>query len=293
MIVDGLYRKNVCYIVAERLDNGVIEAVGTAFFVYCHAGPNALVHYAVTAAHVIAQDPAYAGYFFRVNRRDGGFEDLPLLHEDWICHPTADLAICHADFIPKFDTFSIPDWEICLSNADPGQDVFFIGLFVYAPGTRTVDALVRFGKVCYPKTEVLNSNGENYKAFLIEGTVIGGASGSPVFLHDEHYVKPEVNPLGIASLSTIQRSRVMASHVRPPLLGVIQGRFRDREWVMEAGIETDSSVDVGAGIAIVTPSEQIPELLAHPRFVAEREAKEKEAERIVRAKGTPKPAGLQ
>jgi hypothetical protein len=271
----------------------VIEPIGTAFFVCCYAGPNALVHYAVTAAHVITKDPAYAGYFFRVNRRDGGFEDLPFLPEDWICHPDADLAICHADFIPKFDTFSIPDREICLSDAAPGQDVFFIGLFVYVPGTRTVDALVRFGKVCYPKTEVLNSNGEYYKAFLIEATVIGGASGSPVYLHDEHYVKPEVNPLGLSSLSTIQRSRVMASRVRPPLLGIVHGSFRDRERVIAGGVETDSAVDVGTGIAVVTPAERIPELLAHPQLVAERQAKEKEAERIARAKGTPKPAGLQ
>ena len=191
MIVDKLYHRSVFYVVGEFVNSegeSSRHPIGTAFCVQQLTAGITAHHYCVTARHVIegeggGSDPI--NLFIRIGVADG-FEDIAIRKEDWICHPETDIAVCIAP--PRLhEYFSHGVFDRAFAEA--GQDVFFIGLFSGAPGEHSVDAIVRFGRVCRERTKIQIPLGASHEikeldAFLIEAHPWPGASGSPVFRDD-------------------------------------------------------------------------------------------------------------
>lgn len=297
MLVDELYRKNVCYIAAEYRENDskdyTIVPVGTAFFVRYVLGSHAF-YYAITARHVIQDthdSSQYRNIFFRVNNPGSRVaRDIPVSYEDWVFHADSDVAVCRANWDASIDVFGLPVGALG-TPATPGHDVFFIGLFERLPGEGSVDAIVRFGKVAHPLTKVPISDfstGRGTKivdAYLVESRSWGGESGSPVFLHDEHYVvAPEPGLYGWRA--DIQQSRVTSTQVEPKVLGLLYGHFEINRSVRSGTVETGDEVDLNSGIAVVIPASKILETLADPRLENYRQ---EAIDRAVREQQTPKP----
>jgi hypothetical protein len=184
MIIDKLYHRSVFYIVREFVDDKsgetFREPIGTAFCVKQFVDQISVEHYVVTAAHVIRDDEDEVGnkeFFLRINGRSG-LEDIPTRSEDWTCHPDTDIAVCLAPAILS-EYFAHGIYDVAFGEA--GQSVFFIGLFSEVPGKHSVDALVRFGRICRERSLVpITVSGEikEVEAFLVESQPWPGASVS-------------------------------------------------------------------------------------------------------------------
>jgi hypothetical protein len=315
MIIDGLYRKNACYIVGEMWSESeqdwVIREQGTAFFVSVRAGYAASAYYAVTAGHVVARDPKIRGIFFRINLLAGGFQDVPSVYEDWALDPDSDVAVCRLTLPPAFEVFAFPMHESYGPfNPQPGHDVFFVGLFQNLPGENSVGAMVRFGKVCLPETTMSiwidGDTSISTNAFLIQATIWGGESGSPVYMYDDYHFMPgeEQEMVRIAYDDgfsdpaydssrfgpQLKSKQVAATDVKPNLVGVVQGRFLVQDPVITDGKETDSVANISTGITAVIPIARITRLLMLPQFIREREEMSERAKKARRLASTPKPA---
>ncbi len=283
MLVDELYRKSVCYVVAERWDENKecyeVLPEGTAFFVVEHV-KTASLYYAVTARHVvegIKRDNKYRNMFFRANTLTRKSLDIPIQYQDWVFHKETDVAVCSISFDPSVDTFPLFVGSLG-ANAVPGHDVFFIGLFSSLPGEQSVNAIVRFGKIAHPLTRVpiadVAGDVRYVDAYLVESRSWGGESGSPVFLYDEHYAKPYRSPLDSELYDYyggIQESRITSSQVRPNLLGLLHGHFEINRHVRTSQGQTTGEVDVNSGIAVVIPASKIIQTLSDPVFEIKRQ----------------------
>src|SRR5437588_1732092 len=82
------------FVCANR--DGVLTPVGTTFLVGLLGEHGAWFTYFVTANHVVRDGTPR---WIRMRRRDGGIDDVDVL-EDWVPHPTADIAAipCGLDF---------------------------------------------------------------------------------------------------------------------------------------------------------------------------------------------------
>jgi hypothetical protein len=293
MLVDSLWLKNVAYIMVDKWDerNSALyrQPAGTAFFVSEIAG-SGRPFYVVTARHVIEcirDDSECLDVFIRVNEYRGTSTDFPIQYEDWIFHPSTDVAVRKFPFSTKFDFWSIANVRGPRHGVFPGHDVFFIGMFNAVPGQIRVEPVVRFGKIALPSTTVpikIGQNDYNVPACLVESRSWGGESGSPVFVYDDAQVKPN-SDLGSAQVDSssfidIQSNRHFAGMIEPELLGLLHGHFEIERPVMYNRQETGTQVDVNTGIAVVIPALAIYETLMDQRLVTDRE--------LMRAKATEK-----
>jgi hypothetical protein len=292
VLIDKIYRNNVCYVTAEcrdrQTDDYNIRPQGTAFFAEEMVGLTAVASYAVTARHLIEdihadQKAGKCGrMFLRVNLHQGGFKDLPVKYEDWIRNPNTDVAVCPVHFKPDVNFFAFSSVAGIRGELRPGYDVFFVGLFQKRPGHDSMDAIVRFGKLALPLTDVdVNLSATETKtvtAYLVESRSWGGESGSPVFLYDQNW-----------EMSSYDTSSVHARDVHPPLLGLLHGHYEiDREVQPKTRKNQGSFVEVNSGIAVVIPADEIRATLFDDRLLRDREAMKKKIEDKARKENMPK-----
>ena len=154
----------------------------------------------------------------------------------------------------------------------------FIGLFYPAPGKSSVNPIVRFGKVCCNGTATVRveSRPDELDMYLVEGWAFGGTSGSPAFSYYEYYEKAEMpdsysQPGLNETTSGIQRSRVTMSQVDPRLLGIVYGKLTENLCVVTAR-KASEAVAANVGVAGITPSGKLWDLLMAPKFVRTRAA---------------------
>lgn len=286
MIVDELYRKIACYVLEDtgKPEEGTVP-IGTAFFVSVPIFPEGWVYYAITARHVV--EPPSGQIYLRVNSRRG-VEDWPVEYGQWVFHPDTDIGACRITFNTA-EIFGLPFYNVSRDvNAEPGHEAFFIGLCAAFPGHNSVLALTRFGKVSLPLSQVpIKQHGRGdtmVDAFLIEAASWGGESGSPVFMHEEHHVLPDLsgevtqlqygNPIPLAERLREREpwSRSLTStEVRPPLLGILHGRFMENSAVIRSRTRSRASVEIPNGISVVIPATKIQEVLMDERLVRDRE----------------------
>lgn len=174
----------------------------------------------------------------------------------WFEHsdPTVDVAI--ADWRPPpsnppsylgvlTDSFidgtaeAVPPFELT-----EGLVTATIGLFHYHPGVTRHTPIVRIGNLAVKPVDRVQTGLGAAEAYLIEARSVGGLSGSPVFVHEE----------------------VFTGVRRHPLLGIVQGHFDWREEVSDK----DHPQPINTGIAVVTPSKKIMDVLRSPDCVATR-----------------------
>jgi hypothetical protein len=131
-----------------------------------------------------------------------------------------------------------------------------------------------------PDEPIIEDSGETYHAYLIEARSIKGLSGSPVFVVKD----TDEAPINIKAKLSV---KLLAEYVnglirrRPEtyLLGLIRGHWDLKRQGEDSTLSEvdDSEIDrLNAGIAVVTPSWEIHDLLHGVELMKQREEALKE-----------------
>jgi len=249
--------------------------------------------FAVSCRHVVWET---ACPVMRVNRRDGGEPDVfDLDQNDWIPHPTDDLAI-----IPVAGAVSVSGVELSsvihkisyvpcdnfvdeafLRNHDvsPGEDAYMIGRFLNWQGKEEGQPALRFGNLSMMAQPLWNGVlKREQEGFAVEMRSRTGFSGSPVFIYGTAF-----NQL---------KERFGGRHIFFGLLGVNWGYIYERD--IDGNGTTENTWLNG-----VVPTWKIRELLEMPKIksvIAESEATArrlfppKDDPATVAAEGSERPA---
>jgi hypothetical protein len=165
-------------------------------------------------------------------------------------------------------------------QVEVGHDLFFPGLFVESAGKKRNLPIVRFGNVSrMPGDELITIRNpvtrttRQIKGYLAEFHSWGGHSGSPVFWHYEYNIAIPINvPLWRAPRSALlidnstQSVRVDVQVKRGfviGLLGLVSAHFDVDSTARDKRRQTHRNIipRVNAGTAVITPAENIRELL--------------------------------
>ena len=177
---------------------------------------------------------------------------------------------------------------------ETGDELFSPGLFIQSAGKNRNLPVVRFGNIArMPGDEMIvlstRARGDiSIRAYLAETHSWGGFSGAPVFWHFDY---PIATPVNAIRLGPAQPTSPLALVQRTPqperlnvligrgwaiaLLGLVSGHYGIPTKAKNEDIETE----INAGIAVVTPAENIRELLMSDEMKEarrQRAAKEKE-----------------
>jgi hypothetical protein len=212
-----------------------------------------------------------------------GTEDKQTNSNDWIKHPSTDLAILPLKF--PLDAYDIEflsfrhivtdrdylftfeedrNRKVLEHHYGVGDEVFSIGLFGAESSFGMAQSVVRFGHIAFkPKTgeQILanisppSTDLESIDAFLVEIATWPGQSGSPVFLRlfprDERVLRQPLYEFNF-------------------LVGMIQGLYPgEQDLTIDGELATLSPLYMGVGIVI--PSEIISEMLMTEELKTDRE----------------------
>lgn len=144
--------------------------------------------YLVSNRHVVFEGSACVA---SVNRRSGGVADpWDIDQNDWVSHPTADLAAtCVVNYLrpQEHRVTHVPDTRLLVqdfierSMLGIGDEVFMVGRFVNHQGSRENRPAVRFGSLSMMLETVRIKNVEHpQECFSAEMRSRTGFSGSPV-----------------------------------------------------------------------------------------------------------------
>ncbi|MGA3186305.1 MAG: hypothetical protein ABSF22_04280 [Bryobacteraceae bacterium] len=255
------------------------ELEGSGFFigVPCLTIPDLRFHYFATAAHVVrGLDPERTKII--VNHKNG--TRTVITPPEWYFHddPSVDAAVMPYINRPAFDTMYVGT-ELFLSSEKMkermigiGDDVFFPGLFQFAPGTKQNHPILRHGNIAMlPETQIQMDAGFAH-VYLVEARSIGGISGSPVFTR-------ETVSLETRGADT-EKGLIIGIGNKFHLLGMARSHWdlNERDINSYSGVQ-DRPRGVNMGIAAVTPAGAILEILnqAGPALArAEAERKHRE-----------------
>lgn len=248
---------------------------GTAFFVgrpiaerELGSGQYLYAPYLVSNAHVVFGGSACVA---SVNRRDGlGTDIFDIDQNEWIAHPTADLAAVSLfgfidtlqhkiSFVPE-DLLITEEFAV-QSDLGVGDEVFMIGRFVNHQGAIINHPAARFGSISMtPETIRISGVHHPQLAYAVEMRSRTGFSGSPVSIY--------------RTAATVLVDVPKGTEKFWGLLGVNAGYILD---------EDGSNTWLNA----VIPAWQIAELLAMPAFTQQREREMAQAKQSPgRAKGS-------
>jgi hypothetical protein len=265
----------------------------TGFFVRTKDSPIWL-NYVVTARHCIEKARSTSSKLYvRMNCCDGKFEEFPTEVDDWFIHDRADVAAI--PFVPEskrkldFAVYRIedsiggaPDYKATVERFGQqqeirpriGHQVYFLGLFTEEYGERRNLPVARFGHISRMPTPIRTKICETWytlTAYLMEFHSLGGYSGSPVFV---------MYPTVVQDSRTYQVDLTWANG----LMGILSGHYEIKEdGDKEAEYYEDIETTMNSGMALVTPSVAIKELLMRSDLVENR----KELMRIVDSQGKP------
>ena len=224
----------------------------------------------------------------RVNTTAGTFKDIETTKSQWFVHKSADVAAIPLDYRTEdalaFKSIELhwfvgadhkfrpegPEFDKRLKQWAPygiplavGDQLFFTGLFVSSAGKDRNLPIARFGNISrMPEGDLIRlkteARGEiSVTAYLAESHSWGGHSGSPAFWHFEY---PEARPMLIdKEMVDVHTAR---RWVRG-FLGLVSAHF---DISMRATDTKDQPLNdiltrLNAGIAVITPAENIRELL--------------------------------
>lgn len=139
-------------------------------------------------------------------------------------------------------------------NVGVGDEVYMVGRFIPHANRNTIAPIARFGRISLMDRhgKVVNNQGDEVDAFLVEMTSTGGASGSPVFVHV---------PLGETAPWERGRRQRLAHHTF--ILGVNTGHKEVVSSVLRRGMsDPELTVAENAGVSIVTPYYKVASLLS-------------------------------
>lgn len=251
-------KKSVFFIYS--LDDDLkISPRGTGFFLQYNieSKPSKAVGYMVTAKHVLLDDNNNFIKKFVIRMKSKSQErefilmDLGkftyFIHDD----PNVDIIL-----IPHYPKIELIDFRFIkgemvldeqLRGLEEGNEVFFPGLFVQYPGQKQIQPILRFGRLSMIpvekiKLEIKDKLLETH-FYLIECTSYSGNSGSPVFIKE---YGQQIHRIDLA--------------------GLITGSYNHFET-----LPYDTILKQNTGIAAVTPSYKLLELLKSPRVFEDRQ----------------------
>lgn len=251
---------------------------GTGFFIgISHKDIEGYFIYFVTAKHVIqdAEGLYYESIALRLNKKDGTSGYIDLDTDNLIIHthdnPDVDIVVFNFNLDGGYDFIIVPDDDIIdkdfitENEIAEGDDIFFAGLFTSHVGQKRIQPIIRFGKVALmsdEKIEWLKNDGEPafLDLYLMECNSFGGNSGSPVFFQLNPDRDTDLTPLGV-----------------PPqilLAGIMKGTFLKSNKVQLVTLLDSLYSYESMGIAAITPSYQLKEIVDRIRNEMKIEMKE-------------------
>ena len=266
----------VCFVAVNEAtpDGERMKYAGTAFFVSVPSAvaPDSGFIYLVTARHCVRRAENAGGLFVRLNTKAGGSElvrvtggwqypddlasDVAVL--GWA--PPGPFAYKHVPRSMLAGHATIPETGIGV-----GDEVVVVGLFTRRHGLARNLPIVRTGIIAAMPEEPFRDKytGLNFPAYIAEVRSIGGLSGSPVFA-----------VLGPARLDpkTTQIRLSLSFH----LLGLIRGHWDHKLDDPEIAFSSDEQSAVNMGMALVTPAQDIIEVLDAEYFTSQRAARDAE-----------------
>lgn len=287
MLVDNTL-KAVAFLCQDRTVDGQKQRVpiATCFAVSfpCPCDPNTSVCYVVTARHPI-ESAGDSQLFVRANTKDGKFVDHEVSALDWIKHDDADVALIpfskawnyvDMDIVPIPTNAFIgggPHYKYKNPKSPGGGFDLYVGMEVTVAGLFTSDygddknlPISRFGRISRMPSlvNVQRWKGDETRraAYLVEMLSTGGLSGSPAFA---------MRPLQFP----INKNGKLISVVpgfEQVFLGVVAGHYQSHEVVETVGdvLGTIRS-KINTGIAMITPSEAVMQLLLNDELVQSRD----------------------
>jgi hypothetical protein len=261
-----------------------IDPYATGFFATVPSSTGAMQFIVFITAKHVAADLKGKKICFLVNEKDGGVTLLRDIDNRWWFHPTditADVAVLACSHDPNLDyrgisteDFLTPE-RMIERKIGIGDEVFSVGLFTFAPGTKRNMPIVRHGNVAMIPDEQIQTELGYADVYLVESRSIGGLSGSPVFVRQTVGLAGTLNDGTTESLNGLGRWF---------LLGLMHGHWDIKESEMNKPHFThDPQRGVNLGISIVVPAYKILETVNRPELVAMRE----EYENSIRSSRAP------
>jgi hypothetical protein len=256
---------------------GGIDCIGTAFLLKYEDCP-----YLVTVRHV-AEYVGNEPFLIRVNRHDGGADNLPIDGAAWYydANPDIDVAVLPFDFVDEREhsvRFVDDKKESWWSNkawkygVGIGDFCYTVGLFRVLAGNKQNLPVVHFGTIArkfYGDSEPIpirdwrDHSGKKAimtDAYLVQSQSLSGLSGAPVFVRvSNQMIRQELidhNPhMPIDELG----DAVAQWHIH--LIGVWQGAW-DAPPGEVLSAERGESVRVPVGMGVVVPIDHVHYILA-------------------------------
>ncbi len=275
MQVPSVLRKCVGFVEAGWGDE--LSVVGTAMIlgVLSNEGVDRHHVHVVTCHHVLVPPdpspgsgpwpaPVYDRIRLRLNRRVADSDTVDVSADDWVVHPTADVAAALLVPPPETRLFDYLHFPVTGTvdndlrgrfKVGPGDDVFMTGLLHSHPGRARIEPIIRVGTIAaFPDEKVtLEHCTAPQDVVLIEIRSIGGLSGSPVFFH-----LPD--PRMQDGTATIATTAIRPDSAGPNwLIGIMHGLWPTQP--DDPDLRDKTAEPLNTGIAVVLPAERIVELL--------------------------------
>jgi hypothetical protein len=292
---------NCTVFLGRPLEHG-FSADGTGFLVALEIA-ELKFHYIVTCRHlarptVSARDmtPNNETIWIRINREaDKPPKVIETKRSDWLYHTNkrVDVSVYPFD-LTKHDPDN--DLEMTTLRVDDdanlvyreelhkrwglhlGDQIFTVGCFVGRVGDKKNIPVIRTGTIAAKPDEPIAGVSHQSAAYLIETHSLGGASGSPTFLHADPFKR-------VPHSLVVKSQDGKSSHSPYFLIGMVQG-YHSGQYADDFIADDDeqkivpSDVDFNAGIGVVIPIAQIMDLLNRDDFrearMATIEAKKKQ-----------------
>jgi hypothetical protein len=282
------------------------EPQATGFFVRVplNSNPPAGADYLITARHCIEDARQYGGTLYvRINKKAGGFIEIPTSVDDWVAHDDADVAAILGirTALPegtnstdldqaslRLASFVGPGPEYKYTGEAPGvgtveiqprvgHEIYFLGLFSQHYGHERNLPVARFGHISRMPCQLeMESGGTRFEAvaYLAEFHSWGGHRGSPVFFFYPMMLRTDY----VDDQGNVTRAGDQPIHVSG-FMGLISGHYDISKEAKKVGdILGQVQFELNSGIAMVTPAEAVKQLLMRDDLVAERENPKKKVE---------------
>jgi hypothetical protein len=259
-----------------------IKYVGTGFFVSMPSEIPGRGHtYIVTAKHAIEGAKLQISPLqLRLNDTGGGIEFIQLVGNDWYYSENqgSDVAVMPLGLpSDKFQFKHVPlnliatDTVIQEHDIGVGDELCVAGLFSRRSGIQRNLPIIRKGIISAMPGEPLQDpdSGFDYVAYLAEVRSTGGLSGSPVFV----FLQP----------GRVHRGEIKMER-RFYLLGMMRGHWDHN--LAGSGADIDA---LNMGIAIVTPIQDVLDVLNCEELVEERRKNDALVRKALEETPQPKP----